>query len=874
LITPGDWQRVKEAFHSAVELDPDQRRSFLDEFRGSEPELYRELESLLAHQQPTVEVFDDETLLLSGLVHDEQVPWEGRRIGAYQVVTKIGEGGMGAVFQAIRVDDHYLKNVAIKVVRASCATQPYLQRFRGERQILATLDHPHIAHLLDGGATEDGLPYLVMEYVSGLPIDEYCDQQRLSIQDRLKLFLKVCSAVEYAHQKLVIHRDLKPANILVTAEGEPKLLDFGIAKLLDPELYFQTIDADGTNAWPMTPEYASPEQVRGEQITTASDVYSLGVVLYRLMTGHAPYTLPRTGMAQWARVILETEPERPSTIVEKASELAGPHGSSRPAKPDEIAQARGTRAHVLRRSLSGDIDNVVLMALRKDPARRYASVEQLANDIRRTLEGLPVSARPDTITYRVGKYARRHRVLVAAAALVVLSLTGGMFASLRQARIAEQQRAVAEQRFNDIRNVSHDLIFQIHDSIQFLPGATPARKLVVQSALRYLNTLSKDAPDNLSVQQEIASAYEKIGDVQGGIGAANLGDTAGALDSYSKALEIRRRILSVKPHDSDTRDGLAQSYQRIGRIFMDMGRYDEAVQIAQSHLELSQQIAADAPDNRKARSRLAMSYDGVGDTLSALGRWDECIKNYEAASQIYKSLADSSSKPEVNRSNWALERRKIGGILEARGAVAPALVEYRQSLAVDRELASEDPLDAYRARDLSIDYTNLGDALLKTKDINGALQNYHQALSIDRRLMAADPSDASSRYYMVSDSYRLGDALLKASRLTEAVAQYKLAASLAEKNAHSDPENAMLRSELARVYSKLAKAHFSIATSVSLPVKQKQTTLAAAHSTYKKSLTIWLDLQKRGAIQSHDQKEPERVAEELKACFAQLEDPS
>jgi len=874
LITPNDWQRVKEAFHSAVELDAEQRKSFLDEFRSAEPELYAELESLLAHQQDTIEVFDEKALLLCGLEHDEPLPWEGRKIGAYQVVAKVGEGGMGAVFQAIRVDDHYLKNVAIKVVRAACATQPYLQRFRGERQILATLDHPHIAHLLDGGATDDGLPYLVMEYVSGLPIDEYCDQHKLTIEDRLKLFLKVCSAVEYAHQKLVIHRDLKPANILVTAEGEPKLLDFGIAKLIDPELYFQTVDADGTNAWPMTPEFASPEQVRGDQITTASDVYSLGVVLYRLMTGHAPYVLPRTGLAQWSRVIQETEPERPSIIIQKEADESGPSLSRKPATSEEIAIARGTRVHALRRSLSGDIDNIVLMALRKDRARRYASVEQLANDIRRTLEGLPVIARADTIGYRVAKYTRRHRVLVTAAALVVLSLTGGMFASLRQARIAEEQRAVAEQRFNDIRDVSHDLIFQIHDSIQFLPGATPARKLVVQSALRYLNTLSKDAPDNLSVQQEIAAAYEKIGDVQGGIGRANLGDTAGALDSFNKALEIRKKILVAKPHDSDARDGIAQAYLRIGRIYMDMGRYAEALPFAQSQLDLSIRIAADAPHSRKARSRLATSYDGMGDTLSALGRWNECLNNYEVASQIYKSLADTTEKPEIARSNWALERRKIGGVLEARGSVAPALVEYRQSLKIDRELAAADPLDASRTRDLAVDYTNLGDALLKTPDISGSVQNYHRALSIDRRLMAADPSDASARYYLVSDSYRLGDALLKSSRFAEAVSQYKLAASLAERNAHFDPENAMLRSELARAYAKLAKAHFAIATAGALSGKQKQTTLATAHSTYRKSLTIWLDLQKRGAIQSNDQKEPERVAEELKHCTQQMEDPS
>lgn len=874
MITPGEWQRVKQAFHSALELEAEERRSFLDEFRDSEPELYCELESLLAHQQTTAGILDEDALLISGLGTEDKLSWEGRDIGAYRVVARIGEGGMGSVFQAIRVDDHYLKNVAIKVVRAACATKPYLQRFKSERQILATLDHPHIAHLLDGGTTEDGLPYLIMEYVSGQPIDEYCDERNLSISDRLELFLKVCSAVEYAHQKLVIHRDLKPANILVTPEGNPKLLDFGIAKLLDPELYFQTMDADATNGWAMTPDFASPEQVRGAQITTASDVYSLGVVLYRLMTGHAPYVLSRTHPAQWPQVILETEPERPSLIIERSAETSGPHGATTSVSPEEIAHARGARFPGLRRSLRGDIDNIVLMALRKDPERRYSSVEQLANDIRRTLDGLPVAARPDTISYRAGKFARRHRMLLSAAALVMVSLTGGMLAALHQAKIAEQERAVAEQRFNDIRTVSHDLIFQIHDSIQFLPGATPARKLVVQSALRYLNTLSEDAPDNLSVQQEIASAYEKIGDVQGGIGSANLGDTAGALDSYTKALEIRKKILDVKPADTEARDGLSQSYIRIGRILMDMGRYEEALRINQSHVHLSEQIAADSPNNRKAQSRLAASYDGMGDVLSSLGRWDECLQNYEASSRLYKMLAESGPKPEIARSNWALERRKIGGVLEARGSVNDALIEYRASLKVDRELETADPVDVARARDLAIDYTNLGDALLKTDHSSDAIQNYHQALSIDRRLMAADPSDASARYYLVFDSYRLGDALLKSARMSEAVAEYQHAALLAERNSRSDPENAMLRSELARVYSKLAKAHFAIATTGTLSARQKQSKLAAAHSGYRKSLAIWLDLQRRGAIQSNDQQEPEKVAEELEACSKEMEKSS
>jgi tetratricopeptide (TPR) repeat protein len=247
------------------------------------------------------------------------------------------------------------------------------------------------------------------------------------------------------------------------------------------------------------------------------------------------------------------------------------------------------------------------------------------------------------------------------------------------------------------------------------------------------------------------------------------------------------------------------------------------------------------------------------------------LSSQDAAARLFVSLDRLRFKPEIARSNWALERRKIGGVLEAQGAIDKALVEYRASLKVDRELAAADRLDAARARDLAIDYTNLGDALLKTSDTSGALQNYHQALSIDRRLMDADPSDASARYYLVSDSYRLGDALLKLSKMGEAVAEYKLAASLAEKNSHSDPENAVLRSELARVYAKLAKAHLAVATAGSLTGSQKQATLAAAHSSYRKSLAIWLDLQKRGAIKSNDQKEPERVAEELEACSQEMQ---
>lgn len=777
---------------------------------------------------------------------------------------------MGAVYRAIRIDDHYLKIVAIKLARAGFSTRPYLRSFKSERQILASLDHPNIAHLLDGGATQEGLPYLVMEFIEGRPIDEYCDLHTLDTSQRLKLFLHVCAAVEYAHQKLIIHRDLKPANILVTANGTPKLLDFGIAKLLDPELYFQTADAEGTMARAMTPDYASPEQILGEPITTSGDVYSLGVVLYRLLTGHAPYILTKSNPVEWGRIIVETEPERPSAVVDRPAEITASNGNTEHLAPEDIARLRDGRPAVLRRRLSGDLDNILLMALRKDPERRYGSVEQFANDIRRSLDGRPVLARPDTILYRSGKFARRHKVPLAAVALIVISLTTGIVVAVRQARIAERQRALAEQRFNDIRSVSHDLIFDVHDSIQYLAGATAARKIIVQDALRYLNVLSKDSPESIPLQEEIATAYEKVGDVQGGTGRANLGDTSGALESYMKALTIRQAILAKRPSDSAARDGLSRSYLRIGEILLDMGRYQEALQYHQSHLELSKELAASFPSDLKAQSRLASSYDGMGDILVSLNEWDASLQNYDASAVIFKTLAEKNPQQHTLRSNWALEQKKMGGVLEARNAFAEAFHKYKSALSIDEELAKDSPVDASAQRDLAIDYSSLGDAISKMGDSVTAIQYYRQALAIDRRLNSSDPRDASARYYLVYDLYRLGDVQLETADIRGAIAAYRLAVSKAEMNSKLDPGNTVARSELARVYSKLAKAHFTAASNASLAGAGKRSNLAIAVDWYQKSLTIWLDLRDRGVLRETDSSEVDRVAEELSKCTTEM----
>ncbi len=429
------WSRVKELFQSAVEREPAQRRSFLDEACG-DAELRREILSLLEAdalaedfiEQPAVEAAE-----WLAVKRDQEI--KNLRFGAYRIVHEIGRGGMGAVFLAERSDGEFQQRVALKIVRRSFADSELARRFRRERQILASLNHPNIARLLDGGVSADGEPFLVMEYVEGAAIDDYCDEHQLSIDGRLRLFLDVCRGVSYAHSHLVVHRDIKPSNILVDEEGTPKLLDFGIAKLLDAEGAGAQAQ---TNLRAFTPEYAAPEQLRGESVTTASDIYSLGVVLYELLTGARPYNFKTSNVDEIVRLISDVQPPRPSAVWKNHAKTIAREG-------EEAQEKLAGRARTKDRKLKGDLDNIVLMALRKEPERRYKSVEAFAEDIERHLEGLPVAARPNTFSYRAAKFINRNKAAVAAAAFVLLSLVAGLAISLRQTSIAREQARIAAE---------------------------------------------------------------------------------------------------------------------------------------------------------------------------------------------------------------------------------------------------------------------------------------------------------------------------------------------------------------------------------------------------------------------------------------------
>jgi eukaryotic-like serine/threonine-protein kinase len=499
-MSPERWRQIKSILEEALERPADERSVFLAETCASDDELRREVESLLEFDVPDSDFIEDSVFRLTeSLLEGAGQAFIGKRFGKYEIISELGAGGMGAVFLAERADGEFRQKVAVKIIKRGMDSGAIVSRFLNERQILATLDHPNIARLIDGGTTENGLPYFVMEYVEGETILEFAQRRGLSIEQRLDLFREVCAAVSFAHRNLVIHRDLKPSNILVTQDGEPKLLDFGIAKLVKTDIS----DKTATQAFAFTPEYASPEQMMGGRLTTATDIYSLGVILYELLTETRPFSFEDKNFGQIVQTVTQTEPPPPSSAAKANS------GKKINAE-NEIDSTQSINPNS--KSLRGDLDNIVLKALKKEPERRYQTVEQFSEDVRRYLKGLPVLARRDTIIYRAEKFARRNPLVVAAAALSFLILVGGSVGVAWQAGIANVERERAERRFGDVRRLANSFIFEIDEEIEKSP--VRARELLARRAIEYLDNLAREAEGDMELQSELAAAYEKIGDVQ------------------------------------------------------------------------------------------------------------------------------------------------------------------------------------------------------------------------------------------------------------------------------------------------------------------------------------------------------------------------
>ncbi len=823
------FKKIQEIVQAATKLSPEARTAFINTQCNDDETLRQEVESRLTlHDKATAIIesnTDSDTTMLMGARQFED-EMSGKRIGAYEVIGELGRGGMGAVYLATRADEQYEKQVAIKIVQRGMENNFVINRFRQERQILAHLDHPNIARLLDGGTTEDGLPYFVMEYVEGSPITTYCDENGLTTLDRLKLFREVCSAVQYAHQNLVVHRDIKPGNILVTPQGTPKLLDFGIAKLLAPELAFQA-DVTANVARLMTPAYASPEQAKGEPITTASDIYSLGVLLYQLLTGHRPYEVTNSSPLEMVRVICEQEPSKPSTVVNRSVTAMNQNEQTDARRaPEYVSKLRDAQPAKLRRQLEGDLDNIILKALRKEPERRYSSVEKFSDDIRRHLEGRPISARPDTFSYRAGKFIQRHQAGVIAATVVTILLLAATAVAIWQARLARNERDKAEHRFNQVRKLANAVLFDYHDGIEKLPGSTPMRERMVRDALEYLDNLSQESAGDPTLRRELASAYEKVGLVQGNPFKASFGDYTGALVSQRKALAIRESLFVADSQSIDGRRQLAKSYSYTGDLLKVTGESAEALTQYRKAQELYEAVAAAAPTDTEIRRELGIIYTRIGRYWQANNDIGAAFENHRKALAIAQELsAAQTDDPEIVR-DMALAHMYMGDALEGMGKLAEALDHRRKALAITERLSAADPNNAQAFRDVGVMMQRLADTLSETGDHQSALDYNQKALKMDEKLSAADPTNAQVRRDLVADYQKIGKMLLALGNRDGALEQQRKALAIAEALAAADPSNNEARSDLSNSYYKIGD------------VLMAKNDLRGALQSYRQSLAI------------------------------------
>lgn len=715
-MNTGRWQKLDSIFHAARLLHAAERDLYVSRHCGDDTELKLEIESLLASH----EVGDDAFLKTGGFAAGVKLldePAAPARIGIYKIGREIGRGGFGAVYLAER-EGEFSQKVALKIIKRGMDTDEIIRRFRQERQVLASLNHPFITRLLDGATTPDGLPYLVMEYVEGTALDDHCRNGKPSLDERFELFRKICAAVSYAHQNLVVHRDLKPSNILITSGGEPKLLDFGIARILSD-------DDSETRATTriFTPEYAAPEQRRGERVTTATDIYSLGILLSHLVNGPG-FPEDSHGASGYRRYF--------------ANWFSGVNSDS--------GMSAGKMGEGHHPPVAGDIGTIIQMATREDPGRRYASVSDLSEDIRRHMRGLPVLARKDTFSYRAEKFVRRHLAGVTAAAVVLAALIGGLSISLWQASVARAEREKAERRFRDVRTLTNSFLFEFHDAIKDTAGTLPARRLVVSKALEYLGKLSGEDENDLQLLGELAEAYVRVGAAQ----ADSLRETENSLKSFQTAAEIDRRILKLDPGDAKTKKRLVTDLFKCAETLSALGRISEAVAIDRESSALHEEIAGLEPENMGLINDLAEARQHTGEMLLRLDEPDQAEKMFrEALQTIAGRIAVDDTASTGLSFAWIIRGELLGQLKDLSGSAE----SYTRAAEIAEIASAADPNDAQARRNLSASHNRAGDALDAMKDFDGALRQFSTSLDLIKRQVSVNPSDAQLRtaeaYYTV-----------------------------------------------------------------------------------------------------------------------------
>jgi len=742
------WRKLKDVFNEAVELTPESRASYLAALRLNEETLYNELAGLIEIDEEAEDFLDEPISLKSDSFSPPS--FIGETIGNYRIVREVERGGMGAVFEAVRSDGEFEQRVAVKLVNRNFFSDELVKRFKKERQILARLEHPNIIRLLDGGFTRDKTPYYVMEFIEGTPINVYCRENNLDTNRKLNLFLQICEAVAYAHRQFIVHRDLKPSNILVTKNEQAKLLDFGIAKILESDTDAQT----QTQNSPLTPAYSSPEQIKGETITTASDVFSLGTILYELLTEKSPHEIYGVGRMAILHGICETEPKPPSTVSSPKSKVQKPKSGAETSENDNqqtanIKKTISPKSKIQNpKSLRGDLDNIVLKALRKEKERRYNSVEQFAEDIKSYLKGLPVKAHPQSFRYRASKFIKRNRWLVGFGAAAVLLIAVGISGAIWQFYVAQHERQIAQQRFDQVRKIANSLILDYHDEIARLEGSTRLREKLVVDAVNYLDAITSENTDNPELLKESAIAYRKIGDVQGKPYYANLGKLDEALVNYQKSINLLEKVVTLVPSDIALRDELLNSYDALAQAKNRLDAPLESEAVIRKAIALAEEASA-SDDNLDRKILLLKMRATLGDVQG------KTLDKYD----IYKqALAEATTLYQSNQADVRLIKlldmfnQRFGTLLlwlgiaeEAKGNSEAANDYYRQSLEYHRQqLYYEEiliPLGFYgqtNRRPLADAYSNVATGLIKLGSYDEALNNAQTALAIIQNMRKND----------------------------------------------------------------------------------------------------------------------------------------
>ncbi len=688
------WQQVKTILDQALEVGSEEREQFVTQMCGGDSELDHEVKEFLTFSERADDLLPEDGLerliFLSDVESGCDLP---TRVGPYRIIREIGRGGMGVVCLAKRDDGQYERLVAVKLIGSGVHRAKFAKLFWRERQILAQLDHANIARLLDGGTTETGQPYYAMEFVEGEPLDRYCRRHSLSVRQKLELFISICSAVSYAHGKLIIHRDLKPTNVLVTREGVPKLLDFGVAKILVDEAKLET-----TTGMPLTPRYASPEQIRGEPLTVAADVYALGVLLYELLSGKHPYG-HHEGTAATFRAILE---DPPIPLRQQTTEVPG------------------------------DLENIVMTAIRKEPERRYATVDACCQDVRAFLDGFPVHAAPDTFFYRFSKFTKRNRWTVMAASIALLATTiSGM--------MIWREKQQAEMRFQQVRQLAHSVVFELDDAIEDLPGSSRARELLITRGLEYLNALAKNRGHDPGLTYELAQTYMKIGAAQGDLEQANVGNHEGALASYNEARALLIDLRRQEPTNRDVERSLALVDSDIA-VLSPRGHVERVLDIRREAVSLFEDIAHTSSGIQGLKD-LALAHFYLAFAETEQQRYSEALPIWKEALADYAKIEQRENHSPQARRNVALIEKRIAGVYYALGDYASSIAHDDKAAQIDEGRVAADPQSPTARMDLSFDLVQLGWSLHELRDEKRAAEALNRAIALRRQVATEDPDD-------------------------------------------------------------------------------------------------------------------------------------